>query len=362
MKIKKQTKFLALILTIFLGIQTGLATGTEEVLDDPQTETEEETVTEEDDNYDEDDDEDEDDTEDTKEEDDTKTPQIPEKFNDVDKGHTNYIAISALREQGIIGGYSDGNFRPNQNINRAEALKMITLATKVFTEEDIENTEYENEEKPFTDTPLDKWYTKYLIPAKERKIINGHPDGRFAPEENVKLGEALKILFESYSHFNLEDTLETLYEDTPKNSWFSKYTSYGGSKGIINIYTSNTVNPGQELTRGYLAEIIYRAMLHQEEYHFGKATWYGAALHGRNTASGEVFDKNELTGAHKTLPFNTVVEVTNLANGKSIQIRITDRGPYGPGRVLDLSSSAFSEIASLGTGVINVQYKIISST
>jgi hypothetical protein len=320
MKLKKHTKLLIVGLVVALGIQTGLAMASEE----------EETP-----------------------------PTIPEKFEDVNAGHTNYLAISKLREQGIIEGYDDGNFQPNRNINRAEALKMITLATGVFTEEEIENMDDEITEQPFTDTPIDRWYTKYLIAGKEKGIINGHPDGRFAPSENIKLGEALKILFESYGDFDIDSTLETLYEDTPSDAWFSQYTSYGGSKGIINIYSSNTVNPGQELTRGYLAEIIYRAMIHREGYGFGKATWYGAALHGNMTASGEIFDKNQLTAAHKHLPFGSIVEVTNLANGKTIEVRITDRGPYGPGRVIDLSSTAFAEIASLGAGVINVQYKIV---
>ena len=318
-----------------------------------------------------------------------ETQETPPKFYDVNKGDTYYVSISKLREWDIIEGYEDGTFKPSQRINRAEALKMITLSTGVFTEEEMEaepepSEEYEadpseesaendnNSESeepvaeesipPFPDTPLDAWYTKYLSAAKELEIIHGHPDGTFRPSDEINLAETLKILFESMltqTELDMERTKEYLYEDTPEDAWFSTYTSYAGAIGIINIYPSNTVNPSQKMSRGYLAEVMYRAIMSQEGYEFGKATWYGGVFQGNTTASGEIFDKNELTAAHKYLPFNSVVEVTNLANGESVEVRITDRGPYGPGRVIDLSSEAFSRIASLGAGVINVQYKVV---
>jgi rare lipoprotein A len=73
---------------------------------------------------------------------------------------------------------------------------------------------------------------------------------------------------------------------------------------------------------------------------------------GQRTANGEVFDPNAFTAASKTLPFNTRVRVTNPANGKSVVVRINDRGPYVSGRCLDLSRAAFQAIASLSAGVI----------
>ncbi len=346
-----------------------------------------------------------------------ETPPLA--FYDVNKGDTYYVAISKLREWDIIEGYEDGTFKPGISINRAEALKMITLSTGVFTEEEMEDkieteeteeteeveesvaeesvaeesvveesvaeesvveesvveesvVEDEMEEAdeieeveettPFPDTPLEEWYTKYLIAAKALGIIHGHPDGTFRPADEINLVETLKILFESIQtqkELDFESTREYLYEDTPPEEWFTIYTSYAGAKGIINIYPTNTVAPAQKMSRGYLAEVMYRSIMSEKGYDFGKATWYGGAFQGNTTASGETFDKNELTAAHKHLPFNTIVEVTNLANGESVEVRITDRGPYGPGRVIDLSSEAFSRIASLGAGVINVQYKVV---
>jgi rare lipoprotein A len=81
---------------------------------------------------------------------------------------------------------------------------------------------------------------------------------------------------------------------------------------------------------------------------------------GQHTANGEVFDPYAFTAANKTLPFNTRVIVTNKANGKSVVVRINDRGPFVAGRCLDLSLAAFAAIANLSTGVISVNYAILS--
>ncbi|MET7469138.1 septal ring lytic transglycosylase RlpA family protein [Micromonospora sp. NPDC005686] len=80
---------------------------------------------------------------------------------------------------------------------------------------------------------------------------------------------------------------------------------------------------------------------------------------GQMTANGETFNPNALTAAHKTLPFNTKVRVTNPANGKSVVVRINDRGPFIDGRCLDLSRAAFATIAATGLGHVNVRYEVL---
>lgn len=91
----------------------------------------------------------------------------------------------------------------------------------------------------------------------------------------------------------------------------------------------------------------------------GAASWYGGKFVGRLTANGEIFDTRELTAAHKTLPFNTIVEVTNLDNGKKVQVRINDRGPFVKGRVIDLSQKAAEKIDMIKSGTANVSLKVI---
>jgi rare lipoprotein A len=92
----------------------------------------------------------------------------------------------------------------------------------------------------------------------------------------------------------------------------------------------------------------------------GNASWYGVPFHGRRASNGEVYDMNKLTAAHRTLPFDTVVRVTNLSNGKSTVVRITDRGPFVDNRIIDLSMAAAREIDSIGPGVVPVRVEIVS--
>ena len=81
----------------------------------------------------------------------------------------------------------------------------------------------------------------------------------------------------------------------------------------------------------------------------GLASWYGKAHHGRRTASGERFDMQALTAAHRTLAFGTIVRVTDVASGRSVNVRINDRGPFGNGRIIDLSYAAARKLGMVAT-------------
>lgn len=91
----------------------------------------------------------------------------------------------------------------------------------------------------------------------------------------------------------------------------------------------------------------------------GMASWYGPGFHGRISASGERFNQNAMTAAHRTLPFGTIVQVTNLNTGVSTIVRINDRGPYSHGRVIDLSAAAASAIGMMGSGVAPVSVDVL---
>jgi len=94
-------------------------------------------------------------------------------------------------------------------------------------------------------------------------------------------------------------------------------------------------------------------------YQQGLASWYGPRFHGRRTANGERFNKFLLTAAHRTLPFNTRVRVTNLQNGRSVVVRINDRGPYVRGRIIDLSYGAARLLGMQARGVVLVKVEIL---
>lgn len=91
----------------------------------------------------------------------------------------------------------------------------------------------------------------------------------------------------------------------------------------------------------------------------GIASWYGPNFHGKLTANGETYDMNAYTAAHKTLPFNTVLQVDNVENGKSVMVRINDRGPYSANRIIDLSRRAAEELDMIGSGTASVRLMLI---
>jgi rare lipoprotein A len=92
----------------------------------------------------------------------------------------------------------------------------------------------------------------------------------------------------------------------------------------------------------------------------GNASWYGVPFNGRRASNGEIYDMYKLTAAHRTLPFETIVHVTNLNNGKSTTVRITDRGPFVDNRIIDLSLAAAREIESIGPGVVPVRVEVLT--
>ncbi|NJK40926.1 MAG: septal ring lytic transglycosylase RlpA family protein [Acaryochloridaceae cyanobacterium SU_2_1] len=105
---------------------------------------------------------------------------------------------------------------------------------------------------------------------------------------------------------------------------------------------------------------VVAAVSSSSGYQFsGEASWYGPGFHGNYTANGERFNQYGLTAAHKTLPFGTQVKVTNLYNGRSVVVRINDRGPFTPGRVIDLSQGAAQAIGVINSGVAPVKVDVL---
>jgi rare lipoprotein A len=116
----------------------------------------------------------------------------------------------------------------------------------------------------------------------------------------------------------------------PRRSAIRKWLAVPGVAGLVGL----AAGCGSERPIGPVDPV------HPSYVETGAASWYGKSLAGRKTASGETFDPRDLTAAHRTLPFGSTVKVTNLANGRSVVVRINDRGPFKPGRVIDCSEAA----------------------
>ena len=91
----------------------------------------------------------------------------------------------------------------------------------------------------------------------------------------------------------------------------------------------------------------------------GRVSWYGPGFHGRQTASGEIFDSGDLTMAHRSLPLGSRVRVTNLDNGRSVVLRVNDRGPYVRGRIADLSRAAARRLGFVDDGVVQARIELL---
>jgi rare lipoprotein A len=92
----------------------------------------------------------------------------------------------------------------------------------------------------------------------------------------------------------------------------------------------------------------------------GVASWYGPTFHGKTTASGEIFNQEKFTAAHRSLPWGSRVKVTNLANGKSVELRINDRGPFAKGRIIDVSRAAARALGMMESGIATVEVEWLS--
>ncbi len=161
-----------------------------------------------------------------------------------------------------------------------------------------------------------------------------------------------------------------LEEETEDAVWYEKYMNFGGENSLI-IPVAGSEEEGQQwdylpskdLTRGELCDMIYR---YQEkpftgEIEYGVASYYSYSFDGANTASGIPLNAYGNMAAHKTLPFGTMIRVTNLNTNTFVDVEVVDRGPYVDGRVVDLTPAAFDSISSLSAGLFHSRVEVISS-
>jgi hypothetical protein len=171
-------------------------------------------------------------------------------FSDVPQTHPNYVAIMYLKSQGILGGYEDGTFKPDALVNRAEALKILMMGNKVEVPETVAQAS-------FSDYQAGDWFAKFVEQAKTLGIVNGNPDGTFAPARNVNRAEFIKMLLILNGLKTEKWVDQVVFADIPKGEWFTPYMNYAGQAGLITKDENNMLHPSRELTRGDVAEIMY---------------------------------------------------------------------------------------------------------
>lgn len=259
----------------------------------------------------------------------------------------------------------------------------------------------------FTDIQKGAWYEGTLKEALIRKIITGYADKTVRPTQTVSKAELYTMLFRLLpEELQKADLSNDVANDVFKEQWFAQGLKFALDNGLLSKDANGNMTPMKELTRGHVAHFInqYKEWLSQKivppaeqavkqpttsiaptppttttntsstssstttsattttntlvagSTESGVASFYS----GVRTANGELYDPDMLTAAHKTLPFGSIVKVTNPTNGQWVKVAINDRGPFVEGRILDLSKAAFESIANISAGVVNVTMEVES--
>ncbi|MFA6039166.1 MAG: septal ring lytic transglycosylase RlpA family protein [Candidatus Peribacteraceae bacterium] len=197
-------------------------------------------------------------------------------------------------------------------------------------------------EDPYADVPEGAEGEREITYAKDRGLLED--EEAFHPDDPLRLQDALLWLFRTRSvEAEGKDIDETAEEDLP--ALLERYPITSLSESLVYVEEEELLDLMRDLD-GMLRDEIHEVSLYSEKFH------------GKGTAFGETFDMNAFTAAHRTFPHNTLVKVTNADNGKSVLVRINDRGPYVKGRDMDLSLAAFLQLAPRSAGVLrNVTFQ-----
>ncbi len=212
-------------------------------------------------------------------------------------------------------------------------------------------------EKQFLDIPDGDSHAREIRFAKSRGVLDDE-DSKFYPNDGLYILDALTWLFRSRNVDDVDKiTKERLYVyltkyPLPSGDHLIAWEPDYGSGELLNRAGTTLVTEEQLQSLMRDLDSALRDEVHE-------ASMYGEEFQGKGTAFGETFDMNLLTAAHRTLPYNTLMKVTNVDNGKSVTVRINDRGPYVKGRDLDLSVAAFTSIADRRLGKIHATFERI---
>jgi len=177
-------------------------------------------------------------------------PVFAGSFPDVPSDHENSDAIEYLYEEGIVNGYENGDFGPNNTVTRAEAAKIIVGGFSIG-----HDGSYSAE---FTDVQSGDWFFPFVMGAKDDGVINGHEDGLFRPGDNVNLVETLKMVVLAGDVEVDDEVDEFIFTDVEKDAWYAPHALYARNKNIVWPDESGNINSGTEMTRGEFSEVIYR--------------------------------------------------------------------------------------------------------
>ncbi len=182
---------------------------------------------------------------------------LAQTFPDVAESTRYYGAVEYLKEKGVISGYPDGTFKPDQPINRAEALKIAMTASAAQTDV-LAPTQ-------FPDVQPGQWFYDPVQKAISLGIVEGYDDGTFKPANNINIAESLKIVFLSFRVEVGAAPEGDPYPDVDQTAWYSAYAQYAKDHQFVDPEGDGLLHGGKDITRGQFADIIYRLMYTEEK-------------------------------------------------------------------------------------------------
>ncbi len=179
-----------------------------------------------------------------------QTTDVAVGFNDISRAHPQYTAITFMNEAGVISGYDDGTFKPENPINRAEVLKIILMGSGIDSDVEFQ--------ADFPDVQADHWFAPYVIKAKAMGFVKGNDaDGTFAPSRQVNLAEFLKMLLNANALDTTAYTFDNSIPNIPEDAWYYSYVNFAVVIGIISGDAQGNVDAGRMLTRGEVVSVMY---------------------------------------------------------------------------------------------------------
>lgn len=310
-------------------------------------------------------------------------------WKDLPDTHMYAKQLGSLYDNGVIRGYSNGTVKPDQVMNRVEALKLVIQALNTALPKDSSLADIDFSD--IGESDVDKWYFPYIVFATEYGYMSGYEDGTFRINSTMTRAEFLKVLMKAKRI--KPKTGKDIFDDVSKDHWVKPYASYLYENDLLSSeFNDLKFKPDEPITRALASFFTYQLFYKPEadepvvvkpvdtdttnvdegtpsdfdmilaDKHFseGAVSYYGASFTGRNTASGEKFDNEQYMTAHPYLPFGSVVKFTNKNNGNTVEARVVDCGPFVKGRVGDLSQAAFEKLGPLSAGVLPVTADLIS--
>ena len=316
-------------------------------------------------------------------------------WKDLPDTHMYTNQLEALYDNGVIRGYPDGTVKPDQVMNRVEALKIILQAMNAALSKNptLDGLNFSD----VGQDDVDAWYFPYITFAVKYGYMSGYSDGTFRKNDTMTRAEFLKVLMKAKKIKPVGG--KDIFDDIPSDHWVKPYVDYLYERDMLSEEFNNLkFKPDEPITRALASFFTYQLFYRESEegesqsddngespaedldensqensgisdlqkhlvdrgLHDGVASYYGNSFTGRGTASGEKFDNAQNMAAHPYLPFGSIIKITNKANGNSVESRVVDCGPFVKGRVIDLSQSAFAELGSLSAGLLRVTVEVVS--